>query len=95
MPIALKHVHDVFHVSLLKPFHSEGDGQDAPVPILVDGKVEYKVDSIVGHWISRGAHYYLVSFAGYDSYEALWISESELPHASEIVKEYSLAHGLE
>ena len=47
LPVALKHVHDVFHVSLLKPFHSEGDGQDAPAPILVDGEVEYKVDSIV------------------------------------------------
>ena len=49
LPVALKHVHDVFHVSLLKPFHSGGDGQDAPMPILVDGKVEYEVDSIVVH----------------------------------------------
>ena len=31
-----------------------GDGQDAPTPILVDGKVEYDLDSIVGHRISRG-----------------------------------------
>ena len=52
--MALKHVHDVFHVSLLKPFHSGSDGQDAPAPILVDGEVKYEVDSIVGHQISRG-----------------------------------------
>ena len=65
-PIALKHVHDVFHISLLNSFHSGGDGQDAPAPILVDGKVEYEVDSIVGHQINRGACYYLVSFARYD-----------------------------
>ena len=44
----------MFHVSLLKPFYRD-DGQDAPAPILVDGEVEYKVDSIIGHWISRGA----------------------------------------
>ena len=44
----------MFHVSLLEPFYRGGDGQDAPVPILVDGEVEYKVDSIVGHWVSRG-----------------------------------------
>ena len=43
----------MFHVSLLKPFHSGDDGQDAPAPILVNGKVEYKVDSIVGYQISR------------------------------------------
>ena len=47
LPVALKHVHDVFHVSLLKHFHSGGDGQDTPMPILVDSEVEYKVDSIV------------------------------------------------
>ena len=55
----------MFHVSLLKPFHSEGYGQDTPIPILVDSQVEYKLDSIVGYWISRGARLYLVSFAGY------------------------------
>ena len=44
----------MFDVSLLKPFHGGGDGQDTPAPILVDGKVEYEVDSIVGHWFSRG-----------------------------------------
>ena len=65
-PVDLKHVHDVVNVFLLKPFHSGGDGQDAPATILVDSKVEYKVDSIVGYWISRGVHWYLVSFAGYD-----------------------------
>ena len=51
--MALKHVHDVFHVSLLKPFYSGGDGEDAPAPILVDGEVKYEVDLIVEHWISR------------------------------------------
>ena len=44
----------MFHASLLKPFHRGGYGQGAPVPILVDGEVEYEVDSIVGHWFSRG-----------------------------------------
>ena len=46
----------MFHVSLLNSFYSEGDGQNAPAPILVDGEVEYEVDSIVWHNISRGVH---------------------------------------
>ena len=44
----------MFHVSLLKPFYSGGDGKDAPAPILANSEVEYKVDSIMGHRISRG-----------------------------------------
>ena len=35
-------------------FYSGADGQDAPMPVLVDGEVKYKVDSIVGHKISGG-----------------------------------------
>ena len=66
----------MFHVSLLKPSHSGGDGQDALVPILVDGEVEYVVNSIVWHLISSVVRYYLVSFAGYDLPEAFWMSLS-------------------
>ena len=53
MILALKYVHNVFHVSLLKPLHSGSDRKNAPVAILVDMEVEYKVDSIIGHQISR------------------------------------------
>ena len=64
MFIALKHIYDLFHVTLHKPFHSGGDGKDVPVPILVNGEVEYKVESIVGHWIGRGVRWYLVFLPG-------------------------------
>ena len=40
-----------FCVSLLKPFHSGSDGQYVSAPIFVDGEVEYRVDSIMGHKI--------------------------------------------
>ena len=89
------HVHDVFHFFLLKPFYSGGDGQDAPAPILVDGEVEYKVDSIVGHWITKGVRYYLISFAWYNLSEALWMSASKFPHDLKLVKECNLTHRLE
>ena len=43
-----------FMFPYLSPSTVDGDRQDAPAPILVDGEVEYEVDSIVGHRISRG-----------------------------------------
>ena len=47
----------------------------------------------MGLWINRVVHLYLVSFAGYDLSGALFMSVSELPHASDSVTEYNLAHG--
>ena len=39
---ALRSIHDVFHVSLLRPHRDNGLGTDVP-PIDVDGQVEFEV----------------------------------------------------
>ena len=50
---ALRNIHDVFHVSLLRPHRYNGLGTDVP-PIDVDGKVEFKVEAILKHRQIRG-----------------------------------------
>ena len=45
---ALRGVHNVFHVSLLCGWLSNGVHADVP-PIKIDGKAEYKVAEIKGH----------------------------------------------
>ena len=69
----LQGIHDVFHVSLLKPYQNNGFDVDMP-PVELEGEQEYEISCITGHRVSRGEQYFLVSLAGYDAYEDLWMS---------------------
>ena len=50
---ALRGVHDVFHVSLLRGWLTKGIHADTP-PIEVDGEAKYKVSKIKGHCECQG-----------------------------------------
>ena len=54
LPSSLAHLHDVFHVSLLRQFQHGGNGQMVALPIIVDGEAEWEVERIVRHRLSRG-----------------------------------------
>ena len=40
-------MHDVFHVSLLKEFKSDGTVIPPPIPELVEGDLEYEVEQVI------------------------------------------------
>ena len=50
---ALRGVHNVFHVSLLRDWQNNGVHADVP-PIEIDGESEYKVGEIKGHRVRNG-----------------------------------------
>ena len=82
----LKGVHNVFHTSLLRPYRSGGNGVSPPEPIVVDGTAEFEVERILAHRDHRGhAREYLVHWAGYDSSEDLWLTESDLHNAPAVL----------
>ena len=70
---ALRDVHDVFHVSLLCSWLSNGVHANVP-PIQIDGKVEYEIAKIKGHCELQGEMQYLTVFIGFDSLEDMWLS---------------------
>ena len=45
---ALKGIHNVFHVGLLKPYQDNGMAANAP-PIAVDEHEEYEIQKILSH----------------------------------------------
>ena len=65
---ALSGVHNVFHVSLLCGWLTNGVHADVP-SIKIDGKAEYKVSKIKGHCERQGEMQYLTLFVGFDSSE--------------------------
>ena len=70
---ALSGVHDVFHVSLLCGWLTNGIHADVP-SIKIDGKAEYKVSENKGHHERQGEMQYLTLFVGFDSSEDMWLS---------------------
>ena len=76
---ALRGIDNVFHVSLLCGWLSNGIHADVP-PIKIDGKAEYKVSEIKGHREGQGEMQYLTLFVGFDSSEDMWLSTAQLEH---------------
>jgi hypothetical protein len=92
-------VHNVFHVSLLKPYHPSGSVQP-PLPLLlVENAAEgiFEVEAILAHRDRRyrGDHVkrqYLVQWKGYGPDENLWIPEANLEGSPELLHEYLQKH---
>ena len=76
----LSGVHNVFHVSLLRGWLTNGVHADVP-SIKIDGKAEYNVSEIKGHHERQGEMQYLTSFVGFDRSEDMWLSTVQLEHA--------------
>ena len=85
----LKGVHGVFHISLLQLYHTGGNSVVPPEPIVVDGTAEFKVERILVHRDRRGhARENLVHWDGHDSSENLWLMESDLKNAPDVLRCY-------
>lgn len=86
--------HNVFHVSLLKPYIADARHSKPPPPDVVDGALEYEVDSILNHEVrSRGRNrkrviYYLVTWKGHGAEHNTWEPENNLTNCSELLQEY-------
>ncbi len=91
-------IHNVFHAVLLTPYMQNdihGPTHPKPLPDLVEGAEEYKVDHIKRHRQIRGGRtHYLIHWKGYDNTDETWEDESNLEHASEILQEYKQLHNL-
>ena len=70
---ALRNVHPVFHVSLLRQWRSNGLRSTAP-PVDIDDETEFEVHRIKAHCMHRNELQFLMSFVGFDSSEDMWLS---------------------
>ena len=90
-------IHNVFHVSKLKPYKASGRVQPPPVPIEIKGELEYEVERILDKRVTkrhrkRGAVEYLVKWLGYGHEHNSWEPAKALANAQELVQTFENAH---
>ena len=92
-------IHDVFHASLLRPYHetaAHGPNFSRPPPDLINGEEEYEVERIVNHrrhGRSRTLQY-LIKWKGYPESDNTWEPASQV-HAPDLIKSYQKSNALE
>ena len=83
-------IHDVFHVSLLKQYHSDGRTPPPPPADIIDDEPEWEVERILGHrLVKRGRKTqteYLITFVGYGPEHNMW--QDDVEHCRRLVKDY-------
>jgi Chromo (CHRromatin Organisation MOdifier) domain len=92
LPVGTK-AHDVFHASMLKPYHGDSNTERATLPplpvVMQDGEEEFEVESIISHRRQRGKSQYLVKWLGWPLSDSTREDKKQLTH-SDAALEYFL-----
>jgi Chromo (CHRromatin Organisation MOdifier) domain len=73
--------HPVFHAGLLRPYFPDVTGHripKVPEPVVVNGQVEYLVETILDSRMVRNKTQYLVKWKGYPIYESTYEPEENV-----------------
>ena len=91
LPASLKW-HNVFHVSLLRPYVDGGRVDPPPLPEIIEGETEYVVEQILSHRdVGRGKRtkrQYLVKWEGYGDEHNSWEPLGHLTNCGGAIQGY-------
>jgi len=84
-------IHNVFHVSLLEPYHENQIPErhrEPLAPVKIEGQKEFEVQEVLDSKRIRGKLLYLVFWQGYPPSEATWGPAKNLVHAQDLVNQF-------
>src|SRR5277367_775824 len=90
-------VHPVFHVSLLEPYRENtlpGRTQEPPLPVEVEGELEYEVARILDSKIERGRLRYSAGWVDCGPEERTWEPMKNVENALDAVAAFHRAYPL-
>jgi hypothetical protein len=97
LPKTLK-IHPVFHVSLLRHYHANANCKAPPLPTVIDGELEYEVESIQDHKITSSPKHqqlwFLIRWKGYTENDDTWEPETHLSNCRQLLQNYKKLHKL-
>ncbi len=86
-------IHDVFQVSLLEPYVSNGPtAPEPPLPFDIDGEEEYELELILQSEYRYGTLRYCIKYKGYFAEQSEWLLAENLAHAQDMVREFHASH---
>jgi Chromo (CHRromatin Organisation MOdifier) domain len=92
LPVGTK-AHDVFHASMLKPYHCDESTERATLPplpvVMQDGEEEFEMEYIISHRRQLGKSQYLVKWLGWPLSESTLEDEKQLTHCDSALKYFT------
>ena len=82
-------IHSIFHVSLLKLWHSCDENSKLQI-ILVEEKKKWKIKKILDQRIKKEKIEYLVQWVDLSFYKNFWESMKNLSNAKKIIENYEI-----
>ena len=94
LPLTMRAIHPVFHVSLLRPYRHDGNVQPPPPAIEVEDELEYEVEAILDkrfrRYRSRRVAEFLIKWRGYGHEHNSWELLANLDNCAELLQEFEL-----
>ena len=83
-------MHNVFHVSLLEPWHSRDGSEELPMSVQLDdeGTPEWEVEKILDQRTRKGKREYLVQWQGWPQSYNQWELEEHLEGAQLLLQRF-------
>lgn len=92
LPLSMKNVHPVFHVSILRKHNQDLIQQRRhaqPPAIIIDNEEEWEVEQILDCRRRYNKKEYLVAWKGFGKEQNSWELELNLKHCKELVKDFN------